>query len=141
MCIRDSFPGVGHLVRRTAAQLHVTSPRVEVGRVRLYVLRAGSRPVRVEDELVGREKQAAHGALDALGARRVVPGRQEGAAAAPRALVVHGKRKVFRKSGRTVVAEKRLAQPLRLASGDHTAASRRHRHRSGASQYLQLRCV
>lgn len=42
-------------------------PGVEVGGIGLDVLVAGAHPVGVEDELVGREEQAAVGAFDALG--------------------------------------------------------------------------
>ena len=44
-------------------------------------------PVRVKDELVGREEYAAEMALDALGPRAVVTGGDELAAAAPGTLV------------------------------------------------------
>ena len=64
-------------------------PRVEVGRVRLDVLVAVRHAVGVEDELVGREEDAAEAAFDALGPAGVVAGGNELAAAAPRALVVH----------------------------------------------------
>ena len=42
----------------------------------------------MEHELVGGEEDGAEVALDALGAGRVVPGRNELAAAAPRTLVI-----------------------------------------------------
>ena len=51
----------------------MSPPGVEVGGVRLHVLGSGARAVRVEDELVWREEEAAEGALDALGSRGVVP--------------------------------------------------------------------
>lgn len=95
----DVLPGVHHLVRRIARQLHVPAPRVEVGRVRLHVLVRRVDAVRMEDELVRREEQAAVRALDALGARAVVTCGQESAAAAPGALVMDGERKVFGQSG------------------------------------------
>ena len=84
--------------------MNVAPPRVEIGGVGLDVLGVGQAAVRVEDELVGREEEAAEETLDALGARRVVARRQEGAAAAPRALVAHVERKVVRQLRRTVVA-------------------------------------
>lgn len=52
----------------------MASPGVEVGGIRLDVLVARADAVRVEDELVGREEQAAISALDALSAGGVVPG-------------------------------------------------------------------
>lgn len=58
---------------RVAAETHVTPPGVEVGGVRLHVLGGGSGAVRVEDELVGGEEEAADRTLDALGSRGVVP--------------------------------------------------------------------
>ena len=61
-------------------------------------------PVRVEDELVGREEEGAVEALDALGPRRIVARRKESSAAAPGAAVAHVERKVLRKLWRTVVA-------------------------------------
>lgn len=132
------FPGVSHLLRGATAQPHVAAPRIEVGRVRLHVLVAGRHSVRVEDELVGREKQAAVRALDAFGARRVVARRQETAAAAPRTFVVHAEGEVFGQPRRRIVAEKRLAQALRLAPSDHAAATRADRHGAGAPQDFQL---
>lgn len=90
----DVLPGVSHVVRGIARQLHVTSPRVEIGGVRLHVLVGGA--MRVKDELVGRQEDPAVGALDALGPRTVVAGWQERAATAPRALVVNGEGKVLR---------------------------------------------
>jgi len=104
----------------------------------LHVPGPGAGAVRVEYELVGREEQSAHGATDALGPRRVVPGRQERAAAAPRALVVHREREVVGQPGRRVVAQERVAQPLGLAPGDHAAPARRHRHGARPAQHLQL---
>ena len=76
------------LVVARVGQLEVAAPRVEVGGVRVVVLGVG-RAVEVEDELVGREVDAAVAALDALGPRAVVAGRLEVAVAAPAALVVH----------------------------------------------------
>lgn len=134
----DVFPRVHHVIRRVVAEFHVTTPRVEVGRVRLHVPSTGAGPVRMEYELVGREEQAARGASDALGPGRVVPRRQKRAAAAPRALVVHRKGEVVGQPRRRVVAQKRVAQPFRLASGDHSAPARRHRHGAGPAQHLQL---
>jgi hypothetical protein len=67
----------------------MSSPRVEIGGIRLHVFGTGTRPVGMEDEFVGREKEAAEGTLDALGSRRIVTGRQEGAATPPSTLVVH----------------------------------------------------
>lgn len=98
----DVLPGVHHLVRRGAGQLHVSAPRVEISRVRLHVLVRRADAVRVEDELVGREEQAAVRALDALCARAVVTGGQEGAATAPGALVVNGEREIFGQSARRI---------------------------------------
>jgi len=126
------------VIQRVVAELHVTAPRVEVGRVRLHVTGSGAGAVRVEYELVGREEQAAHCAPDALGPGRVVPGRQERAAAAPRALVVHRKCEVLRQPRGRVVAQERVAQPLRLAPGDHAAPTGRHRHGARAPKHLQL---
>jgi len=93
-----------HVVGWIVAELHVSAPRVEVGRVRLHVPGAGAGAVRVEYELVGREEQTTHSATDALGPGRVVAGRQERATATPRALVVHRERKVVGQPGRRVVA-------------------------------------
>lgn len=89
------LPRVHHLVRRVAGQFHVAPPRVEVGRVRLHVLVRRADPVRVEDELVRREEEAAVGALYALGPGAVVTRRKERASATPRALVVHREREVL----------------------------------------------
>lgn len=69
----DVLPGVHDLHGRVAAEAHVTPPGVEVGGVRLHVLGGGSGAVRVEDELVGGEEEAADRTLDALGSRGVVP--------------------------------------------------------------------
>lgn len=91
----DVLPGVHHLVRGIAGEFHVPAPRVEIGRVRLHVLVGRVETVRVEDELVRREEVVAVRALDALGARAVVTGRQESAAAAPSALVVNGECEVL----------------------------------------------
>ena len=55
----------------------MTAPGVEVGRVWLHVLGIGRGWVRVKDELVGREEEAADGALDALSPGAVVSGGQE----------------------------------------------------------------
>lgn len=71
----DILPGVHHLIRRGAGQLHVPAPRIEIRRVRLHVLVRRTDAMRMEDELVGREEQAAVRALDALCARAVVTGR------------------------------------------------------------------
>jgi hypothetical protein len=43
----------------------------------------------MEDELVGGEEETAKGALDTLGSRRVVAGREESSAASPSTLVVY----------------------------------------------------
>lgn len=163
----DVLPGVDYLVRLSAGQLHVPAPRVEVGRVRLHVLVRRAHAMRVEDELVRREEQAAVRALDALGARAVVPSRQEGATTTPGALVMHGEREVLRQSaltnyfrttdrskksndkslthpnslnlpGRRVVAEKGFTETFRLSSCDHAAPARGHRHRAGTTKYLEL---
>ena len=76
------------LVVARAHQLEVAAPRVEVGGVRVVVLGV-RRAVEVEDELVGREVDAAVAALDALGPRAVVACRLEEAVATPATLVVH----------------------------------------------------
>lgn len=94
----DVLPGVDYLVRGIPRQFHVPSPRVEIGCVRLDVLVRRPDPVRVEDELVRREEEAAVRAFDALGAGAVVPGRKERAPASPGALVVNGERKVLGQS-------------------------------------------
>lgn len=70
----DVLPGVHHLVRRGAGQFHVPAPRIEIRRVRLHVFVRRADTVRVEDELVGREEQAAVRALDAFRARAIVTG-------------------------------------------------------------------
>ena len=90
------LPRVHHLVRRIPGEFHVTTPRVEVGGVRLHVLVRRADSMRVEDELVGGEEEAAVGALDALCAGAVVTSGEESAAAAPGAFVVHREREVFR---------------------------------------------
>lgn len=94
--------------------------------------------MRVKDELVRREKQAAERALDAFRARRIVAGGQKAAATAPRALVMDAERKVLGKPRRRIVAEEGLAQALRLAARDHAAAARADRHGAGPAQDLQL---
>lgn len=99
----DVLPGVHHLVRRGAGQLHVPTPRVEVRRVRLHVLVRRADTMRMEDELVRREEQAAVRALDTLGTRAVVASGQEGAAAAPGAFMVNGEREIFGQSARRVM--------------------------------------
>lgn len=91
----DVLPGVDHLIRGRAAELDVAPPRVEVGRVRLDVLGV-RQPVRVEDELVRREEESAEGALDALRAGAVVARGDEGAPAAPGAVVHHLEGEVVR---------------------------------------------
>lgn len=114
------------------------APRVEVGRVRLHVPGPGSSPMRVEYKLVGRKEQTAHRTSDALGPGRVVSRRQERAAAAPGALVMHRERKVLRQSRRRVVAQERVAQPFGLTPGNHTAPAGRHRHGARSAKHFQL---
>ena len=96
-----------NLIGWRSGEVNVAPPRVEVGGVGLDVgdvmVSRRRRLVRVEDELVWREEQVAKETLDALGTRRVVTRRQEGAAAAPRAAVRHVERKVLRQFRRTVV--------------------------------------
>lgn len=116
----------------------MSSPRVKIRSVRLNVLVTGSDAVRVEDELIRREEEAAIEALDTLGPRRVVPRGHEGAPTAPSALMDHGERKVVGKSWRCVVAQEGLAQPFRLPSRYHAASSRADGHGAGTSQDLQL---
>lgn len=70
----DILPGMYDLHGRTPGEPHVSSPRVEVGSIRLNVLGSWAGPVRVEDELVGGEEQPTHCTLDALGSGGVVPG-------------------------------------------------------------------
>lgn len=77
------------LLWRTALQLQMAPPGVEVGCVRLHVLVMRAQPVRMEDELVRREEQAAVRTLDAFGTRRVVARRRERSRATPGTLVVH----------------------------------------------------
>lgn len=115
----DVLPGVNDVVGRGAAYLEMTTPRVEVGCVWLDVFGGWSRAMRVEDELVGREEEAAELALDALGARRVVTGGEEGASTTPSALVVHGEGEVLGEARGGVIAEKGLAQAVCFAAGDH----------------------
>jgi len=114
-------------------------PRVEVGRVGLDVPGRRPRPVRVENELVGGEEEAAEGALDALGSGGVVARRQKEAAAAPGALVVHGEREVVREAGRRVVPQEGLAQALGFPPRDHAAPPRRHRHGACSMQNTPFR--
>ena len=55
--------------RRRGDELEVTTPRVEVGRVRVIVDGRVGGAVIVEDELVGREERIAVAAADTLGSR------------------------------------------------------------------------
>ena len=135
----DVLPGVHDLVGRIPEEPDVPPPRVEVGGVGLDVLGALGEPVRVKHKLVGGEEHGAKVALDALGPGRVVPGREELAAAAPGALVKHLEGKVVRELGGRVVAEEALAEPLRLPPGDHAAAAGRDGHGAGPAEDLQLR--
>ena len=115
----------------------MSPPRVEVRGVGLVEAGVG-RAVVVEDELVRREVRSADSAADALGARAVIPRRGEVAATAPAARVGHVEREVGRQLRRRDVDEERADESLRLASGDHPAATRRDRHGAGAPQDLQL---
>lgn len=98
----DVLPSVHHLIRRGAGQLHVPAPRVEIRRVRLHVLVRRTDTMRMENELIRREEQAAVRALDTLCARAVVTGWQEGAAAAPGAFMVNGEGEIFGQSARRI---------------------------------------
>ena len=49
----------------------MTSPTVEVGRIRMLVGGVGA-TMKVKDEFVGRKEQVAHAAFDALGTRTIV---------------------------------------------------------------------
>lgn len=101
----------------------MSPPRVEIGCVGLYVFGRGSCAVGMEDEFVGGEEEATEGALDALGSRRVVTRRQEGAATPPSTLVVHREREVLRQARRSVVSQEGFAEPLGLSACNHAAAS------------------
>lgn len=92
-----------YLVRWGTRQLHVPTPRVEICRVRLHVFVRRADTMRVEDELVRREEQAAVRALDALCTRAVITGRQKSAATAPGALVVNGECEIFRQSAMRII--------------------------------------
>ena len=76
--------------------------------------------------LVWREEYGAVRALDALGAGRVVPSRDELTAAAPGAVVQDLKREAFREPRRGVVAEEALAESLSLTPCDHSTSSKHH---------------
>ena len=92
----------------------------------------------MEDELIRREERRAQGALDALGAGRVVPGRVELTLAAPGALMENLKREVIGQLWRRVVAQEALAESLGLAFGDHAAASAGDGHGSRPTKDLKL---
>lgn len=114
------------------------TPRVEIRRIRLHILVARRHAMRMEYELVGRKEQATVRTLDAFRARRIVPRRQKGAAAAPSALVMDAEREIVGQPRRRVVAEERLAQAFRFAARYHSAAARADRHGAGTAQDLQL---
>lgn len=116
----------------------MTAPRVEVGRVWLNILVTRSDAVRMKDELVRGEKQAAIETLDALGAGRVVPGGHKGSATTPGALVEHRKGEIVGKARRCVVAQEGLAQPFCLSTRYHATPSRTDGHRTGPTEDLQL---
>lgn len=136
----DVLPGVLDVLALLLAlvEIYVLAPRVDVGRVGRVAVGGVRLPMRVEDELVWRVELAAVEALDALGARRDVPGRYEAPLAAIVDPVRDGEEKVLRKLGRLLLDEKRAAQSLGLAHGDHAAAARRARHRTCPAQHLQL---
>lgn len=52
--------------------------------------------------------------------------------------MVHVEDESFRKGRLAALAEKRLAETFRFASGDHSATTGRGGHGSGPAQYLQL---
>ena len=74
--------------------------------------------------LVRRKEYCAVGALDALGAGRVVPRRDELTAAAPGAVVHNLKSEAVREPRGGVVTQEALAESLSLAPRDHAASSK-----------------
>lgn len=82
----------------------MSPPRVKIGGIRLHVLCRRRQAMRVKDELVRTEEETTDGALDALSARGVVAGREEGSATAPGTLVVNAESKILGQPRRRIVA-------------------------------------
>lgn len=94
--------------------------------------------VGVENELIRGGEKAAIRTSDALGPGAVVSRWDEGALAAPGALVVHLEGEILRQFRWTVLGQKGLAQSLSLPFVDHAATAGGDRHGVGSPENLQL---